>query len=180
MARILALSLVAATALLSGGCAQQPPGTVPAGDSIALVPIAFAAWQEKLAGYAGDIVVVDMWATWCVPCIERFPHMVKLHGRYSPRGVRFISMSLDDREDTIALDRAREFLVQQKAVFDNYLMDEGITDAFEKLDLLSIPAVLIYGRDRSLRFKLTGDDPNNQFTGGDVEEAIEQLLQEEG
>jgi len=45
-----------------------------------------------------------------------------------------------------------------------------------KLDLLGIPAVFIYGPDGSLRYRLTGDDPNNQFTDADVDEAIEELL----
>jgi len=41
---------------------------------------------------------------------------------------------------------------------------------------LSIPAVLIYGRDGRLRYKLTGDDPNRQYTTEDVDRAIGELL----
>jgi thiol:disulfide interchange protein len=60
----------------------------------------------------------------------------------------------------------------------NYLMDEVIPDAFEKLDLLGVPAVYIYDSSGERRYKLTGDDPNNQFTEEDVEQAVEALVRE--
>jgi hypothetical protein len=40
--------------------------------------------------------------------------------------------------------------------------------------------VLIYDRDGTLRYKLTGDDPNRQFTNGDVDRAIQELLRSSG
>ncbi len=163
--------------VLSGGCSRQPPVGERPPEKISLVPITFAEWQQKLAGYKGDLVVVDMWASWCAPCLQRFPHMVKLHDQHRSRGVRFVSISLDDREDKGAIEQAQKFLVQQKAAFENYRMDENVTDAFRKLELLSIPAVLIYDRSGKLRYRLTGDDPNNQFTNEDVDRAIEELLQ---
>jgi thiol-disulfide isomerase/thioredoxin len=158
------------------GCGEKSSPAREAGPAISLTPISFADWQEKLASWHGDVVVVDVWATWCLPCLERFPHMVGLSEQYGGEGVRFVSLSLDDRGDRAALDRARRFLIEQNAVFENYLMDEPITDGFGKLDLQSIPAVLIYDRDGRLAYRLTGDDPNNQFTMSDVEEAVRDLL----
>jgi thiol-disulfide isomerase/thioredoxin len=151
--------------------AQLPP------KSITLQPVTFAQWQQKLAGYRGQILVVDFWATWCAPCVERFPHMVALYGKYGSLGkVRFVSMSLDDRDDSQAVNRALEFLKKQKAEFDNFRMNEIVPDAFEKLDLLGIPAVFIYDPAGKLRYRLTGDDPNRQFKNEDVEAAIKALL----
>ena len=104
---------------------------------------------------------------------------MQLHDRQRDRGVRFVSISLDDRTDEGALDQARAFLIRQKATFENYLLDENVTDAFEMLDLKSIPAVFIYGRDGKLIHRLTADDPNRQFTNRDVDAALEGLLQSE-
>jgi len=105
--------------------------------------------------------------------------MVRMHDKYRREGVRFISMCLDDRDDHEAVEEAQQFLVRQNAAFTNYLMDENIIDAFEKLDLLGIPAVFVYDRRGQLRCRLTGDDPYNQFTEEDVEEAIAELLREQ-
>ncbi len=90
-----------------------------------------------------------------------------------------MSMCLDDRENGQALEEVRQFLVEQEATFSNYRMDENITVAFKKLDLWSIPAVLIYGGEGQLRYRLTGDDSNRQFSEEDVKEAIQILRQEQ-
>jgi thiol-disulfide isomerase/thioredoxin len=133
-------------------------------------------WIERLQEFQGEIVVVDFWATWCGPCLKRFPHMIDLHDAYRGRGVQFLSMCLDDRSDGDAIDAARGFLEKNKVTFPNYLMDENILDAFEKLDILGIPAVFIYDEKGNLAYRLTGDDPRDQFTDQDVENAIRELL----
>jgi hypothetical protein len=55
-------------------------------------------------------------------------------------------------------------------------MDEIVTEGFVKLDLLGIPAVYVYAPDGERRYRLTADDPYNQFTDEDVEDAIQELL----
>ncbi|RZW13438.1 MAG: TlpA family protein disulfide reductase, partial [Desulfobulbaceae bacterium] len=124
----------------------------------------------------GRITVVDVWASWCPPCIERFPHMVALHHEYDERGVDFISLNLDEKGDTESLQWANDFLRKTNAVFPNYHMDENMMAAFERLDLLGLPVVLIYNPDGSEAYRLTGDDPNNQFDDRDVEDAVLTLL----
>jgi len=123
-------------------------------------------------------VVVDVWATWCVPCVERFPHMVSLYQRYKNRGVEFVSMSVDDREDKAAIERARQFLIRQKATFRNYLMNENIMQSFEKLGVQGIPDVMMYDRAGRLRYDLNGNDPNRQATLTDVEDRLARLAAE--
>jgi hypothetical protein len=90
--------------------------------------------------------------------------MVSLYQRYKSRGVEFVSMSVDDREDKAAIERARQFLMRQKATFRNYLMDENIMQSFEKLGVQGIPDVMMYDRAGRLRYDLNGNDPNRQAT----------------
>lgn len=144
---------------------------------VALTPVTFEKWQQELESMKGSIVVVDLWATWCAPCVERFPKMVEMSERYADRGVRFVSLSLDDRDDESTIPQVTKFLQRNRATnMSNYLMDEIIPDAFEKLDLLGVPAVYVYDRDGQLARRLTGDDPNDQFTEEDVESTIEEML----
>lgn len=141
-------------------------------------PVGHAEWREVLASHRGDLVVVDFWATWCLPCLERFPAMVELAERYSPRGVTFVAFSLDDRQDAGAMRQAEDFVRRQGGPIEHYVTTEVIPDAFEQLDLLGLPAVKIYARDGTLARTLDADDPNDQFTEEDVEAAIRERLME--
>ncbi len=163
--------------VLGYGCAERP-GKAVEGDAaqVGFAPLSFGAWQEKLASYPPDVVVVDLWATWCVSCLERFPHMVALWQRYRDRGVRFVSLNLDDHEDSEALADARLLLQQFGAGFENYYLDENLMIGFERLGLIGIPAVVLYDRSGKEAIRLTGDNPNRQFTDADVEAALQALL----
>lgn len=158
-------------------CLCATPFAIKAESVSAMVPISLTEWENKLNNYKGNIIVVDMWAMWCTNCIERFPEMVKLHKQYQHDNVSFISMNLDDREDTDSITAANRFLKAMNATFEHYHMDENLMLTFESLDLIGIPAVLIYDQDGSEKFRLTGDNPNKQFTEHDVENAILTLLE---
>lgn len=143
---------------------------------IQMTPVTYDEWETRRIQYQPKIVIVDMWATWCVSCIERFPEMVRLHEQYKNHNVQFVSMNLDDREDTQSIDAAEQFLKKMNATFDHYRMDENLLVAFEKIDLIGIPAVLIYDENGHEKYRLTGDNPNKQFTDEDVEAALLELL----
>lgn len=162
-----ALAVAALLALAANGAGE-----------VLLEPVDHAEWQEILAAHGGEIVVVDFWATWCLPCLERYPEMVELAKRYAADGVAFVALSLDDRQDAGAMRQAEEFVRRQGGPIEHYVTTEVIPDAFEKLDLLGLPAVKIYDRDGTLACTLDADDPNEQFNEADVEAAIRQLLAE--
>ena len=145
-------------------------------DEELMTVINYAEWEKQRLAYLPKIVVVDMWAMWCVSCIERFPEMVKLHEKYVDQNVEFVSMNLDDREDKKSLKLANQFLTKMNAKFDHYHMDENLLYSFEQIDLIGIPAVLIYDQKGDEQFRLSGDNPNKQFTEKDIEEAIVHLL----
>src|SRR5690348_1583701 len=44
----------------------------------------------------GKVVVLDTWATWCIPCREEFPGLVDLHERYAKDGVVCMSVTIDE------------------------------------------------------------------------------------
>jgi len=168
--------------------AQAPaehPGTsltaspsTPVGE-VALVPVKY---DEMLAQIAANkkakYTLVDAWATWCGPCKENFPHVVEMNAKYGDKGLAVISVSLDDPTNAKALDEAKRFLQEKNAVFTNFLLDEEEGVAFEKLNIMGIPAVFLFGPDGKELKRFTGDDPNNQFTYAQVDQAVAALLKD--
>lgn len=140
--------------------------------------IGFQQWEQQLAAYESEIIVVDLWAMWCTSCIERFPHMVAMHQAYQEQNVQFVSLNLDDRDNSESIKRAEEFLIKVDATFNNFHMNENLIEAFDRFNLIGIPAVLIYDGQGNERYRLSNDNPNNQFDEEDIEAAIKTLLSE--
>jgi thiol-disulfide isomerase/thioredoxin len=63
----------------------------------------------RLADFAGKVVLVNFWASWCDPCREEFPRMAALYGAFSPAGFDIAAISDDlDRGKMVAfVDRFR-------------------------------------------------------------------------
>ena len=49
----------------------------------------------------GKVVMLDFWATWCPPCRMSIPELKKLHGEYASKGLELVSISLDDKIETV-------------------------------------------------------------------------------
>src|SRR5256885_14848599 len=58
---------------------------------------------RTLADYRGQVVLLNVWATWCEPCKVEMPSMEELHKAYGSRGVRVVAVSIDNAvsEDSI-------------------------------------------------------------------------------
>jgi len=159
--------------------AGQPnaPVTSPRFDSeVKLTTVKFDAMIKQIASKQAKLTVVDAWATWCGPCKKNFPHLVEMHEKYSGKGIAFASLSLDDTTKPKQVAEATEFLREKKAEFANFILDETMDDAFEKLDITAIPAVFMFGPDGKIIRKFTLEDPNNQFTYEQVESAVQEFL----
>jgi thiol-disulfide isomerase/thioredoxin len=68
------------------------------GDSVALP-----------AAYEGDVTLVNIWATWCLPCREEMPSMQELYAAYKGRGFRIAAVSIDDGDPEMVRRFVREF-----------------------------------------------------------------------
>jgi len=72
--------------------------------------------EQALAQWKGKVLIVNFWATWCVPCREEMPEFVSLQREYGARGVQFVGIAADDEvapglgtgETPVALEQSVE------------------------------------------------------------------------
>jgi len=141
--------LCAATRWLTSPiCAQQGAEDQP--PQLALQDL--SGQPQSLESHRGQIVVLNFWATWCVPCREEMPLLVKLQKEYAARGVTVIGPSTDD--DSTQKNIA-PFLRKLKITFPVWI---GATiEDMQRLGLgTALPATAILDRDGRIVGRILG------------------------
>lgn len=161
--------------------AQDAPDQAAGDGDVELVAMDFETFRSKaLVNPDVKLTVVDVWATWCGPCKENFPHLVEMHEALKDQGLNAISVAAELEPDDPATRREAEtFLREQGAQFTNILLSEDPGSAFEALGINAIPAVFLYDPNGQEIGRFTLDDPNNQFDYEGVEQVVVALLKGE-
>ena len=103
-------------------------------------------------------LLINFWATWCDPCREEFPDLVKLDTDYRDKGLNFIAISLDDVTDIKSA--VPKFLNEMKARMPVVLLNVNDPEpAIKAVDATwdgQLPATFLYDKDGKIVFKHFG------------------------
>jgi thiol-disulfide isomerase/thioredoxin len=134
--------------------AVEPTTLAPS--EVKVVEVDAAGFQSELAKHKGKVVFVDFWATYCAPCIKRFPHTVAMQHEFGEQGLVVISFSIDDLED---LEGVKEFLAKQNARFPHLISKFGIgQETADAFDVSAVPDFRLYDREGKLRYRWKEQD----------------------
>jgi len=113
---------------------------------IMLLQSAVATSDDRfdLAAYEGQVVIVDFWASWCVPCRRSFPWLNEMQAKYADDGLVIIGVNLDQERTA-----AEEFLQEFPASFRIYY-DES-KDLAKEFGVVAMPSSYLLGRDGAVR-----------------------------
>ncbi|MCA9126965.1 MAG: TlpA family protein disulfide reductase [Planctomycetales bacterium] len=137
---------------------------------------------EHIATLKGQVVVLDIWSTSCVPCMQEFPNLVQL-SRDASQQVKCISFNIDyfgstKKPPETYIAQAESFLRQQEATLTNFLSTDVDEVVRERFGISAIPAVIVYGIDGQIARTFT--DANASGSGVsyqlDVIPAVEALI----
>jgi len=161
------MSLAAAAQYRKGRAARpsKPPTVVTAIDTAALKNLLTQQRQHPL--------LVNFWATFCDPCRDEFPDLVKIDQDYRPQALEFVTVSLDDVTELNS--GVPKFLESMKATMPAYLLNA--TDPEPAINLVDprwqgdLPATFLYNEKGEVVFKHFG-----RVNIAELREAIEKVI----
>jgi thiol-disulfide isomerase/thioredoxin len=96
-----------------------------------------------LDAYRGKVVVLDFWASWCVPCKRSFPWLNEMHARYGKEGLVIIGVNVDKDAN-----EAKAFLEEYPAQFKIHYDPNG--KLAEEYGVRGMPSSFVIGREGQL------------------------------
>lgn len=148
--------IFAALATLSACGGSDSPRRAGATVSIGQPAPAYTARQMNgtpisLAELKGEVVLLNVWATWCKPCRQEIPALDSLHREFGPRGFRVAGVSIDVISDTVAIvSFARELGASYTLWLDP---DDKVSNTFRAI---GVPSTYLIDRDGVLRWRHMG------------------------
>jgi thiol-disulfide isomerase/thioredoxin len=127
--------------------------------------------ETTLASFSGEILVVNLWATWCAPCMEEMPSLAQVQRNFEGR-IRVIPVSVDGEADR---EKAIGQLAQLSGGALPFLQDMTRGVLFD-LQAAGMPVTIIYDRHGNELARLAG---GADWASEDAARLLEAVLAEE-
>jgi thiol-disulfide isomerase/thioredoxin len=116
-----------------------------------------AGQQFKLSDLTGKVIFLDFWASWCVPCKEEFPFLIKLYNEYKDSGFVVVAVNVDT--DRRKLDK----FINNLGVEVPFTV---VTDFEQKIpslyNLEAMPTSFLIDKNGIIKFKHTGFESSDK------------------
>jgi thiol-disulfide isomerase/thioredoxin len=159
--KALFVALVAMTLLAGGSAAAQEGGLCDPKPKAAKFDFTLKdadGKPVKLANFKGKLIVLNFWATWCVPCRAEIPTLVGLQTKYGAQGLQVIGVSIDD-----PVEKMKPFVGKYKINYPalTAFNNDGILDAYGPM--VVVPWSVIIKRDGNACVKHIGPVTKEAF-----------------
>ena len=125
--------------------------------------------RMKMADYAGKVLVLDFWATYCPPCREEIPQLIELQRRYGPQGLSIIGLNVGGPDDR---PKVPEFVRAYRIQYTLAYPDTELVNLYLSNND-TIPQTIVFDRKGRLVKHFIGYD---QTLPAELEQAIQSAL----
>ena len=148
---------------------QPAAAILQKGDMAPAIKLVTTSGQKvTLANYKGYVLVMDFFATWCIPCKESIPHMNALNRKYGKQGLQILGVSVDEGGER----EVKNFIADRKISYPVAVSGEDLQTDY---GLRSIPTIYVINKKGIVAEKFQGFSDQ---TGKAMEDAIKRLLAE--
>ena len=122
-----------------------------------------------LSDFKGKVVLLDFWATWCGPCMQSIPELVRLQQKYNDKGLVVLGVSMDELSETDD-NQLKKFMETFNIQYDVMRVDGVVYQAYFGDSPTPIPIMHIINREGKIVKTIKG------FTPGKLPEMIEDFI----
>jgi len=165
--RIAFIAVVIASTLALGagvylGGGRDGQGSEPHPNASTLLAVTLpdvAGKQETLEQWKGKLLIVNFWATWCVPCREEMPEFVRAQREFGAKGLQFVGIAVDDA------DKVRQFAGDIGLNYPALIGGYGAMELSRTLGnrLMALPFTVVVGRDGAIAHTQLGPLKSDQL-----------------
>ena len=135
----------------TAGAVRGAAGGAAGGSTTTAAPSPALREVKGIDDYTGEVVLLNIWATWCGPCRIEMPSMQRLQERLGPKGLKIVAVSVDDPGQAGAIRR----FAQELGLSFELLHDP--TKAIERTyQTTGVPETFLIGRDGTIRRRSIG------------------------
>jgi peroxiredoxin len=122
--------------------------------------------KVSLSDFRGKVVLLNFFATWCPPCRQEIPELIKLYQQNKPKGLEIIGISLDSDDFPFLI---KNFVKRMKIPYPVVIGTEEVAEAYR---IIGVPITLIIDKEGKIFRRFDGLVPPRY-----VESALKELLE---
>lgn len=132
----------------------------PTAPVTALVPLDEAAYAKTVAANKGKVVLVNFWATWCVPCRKEMPLLAKMQTALAPKGFALVTVSADEADDEkAAITFLKNATIPGPAYIKRVKNDDKFIASIDAKWSGALPALVLYDKTGKKVKVFVGETP---------------------